>query len=83
MADIKASINSSRNSIQGRLNPQHKIQVTQYQIDTNDLKLSDIGGLDIGSATDGALLVYNGDTEIFEAKTEIDNTNTVLNGGFY
>ena len=83
MADIKASINSSRNSIKGRLNPQNKIQVTQYQVDISNLKLSDLGGLDIGSATDGALLVYNGDSQNFEAKTEIDNTNTVLNGGFY
>ena len=83
MADIKASINSSRNSIQGRLNPQKKIQVTQYQVDISNLRLSDLGGLDIGSATDGALLVYNGDSQNFEAKTEIDNTNTVLNGGFF
>ena len=83
MADIKASINSSRHSIKGRLNPQNKLQVTQYQVDISNLKLSDLGGLDIGSATDGALLVYNGDSQNFEAKTEIDNTNTVLNGGFF
>jgi hypothetical protein len=83
MADIKASINSSRNSIHGRLNPQKKIQVTQYQVDINNIKLSDLGGLDIGSATDGALLVYNSTSGNFEAKTEIDNTNTVLNGGFF
>lgn len=72
MADIKA-----------RLNPQKRIQVTQYKVDISNIKLSDLGGLDIGSATDGALLVYNGDSQNFEAKTEIDNTNTVLNGGFF
>lgn len=83
MATIKASINSTRNSIQGQLNPQKRIQVTQYQVGVDNIELSSISGLDVGSASDGALLVYNGQSGNFEAKTEINNANTVLNGGFF
>lgn len=83
MATIKASINSTRNSIQGQLNPQKKIQVTRYQVDVDNIEFTEISGIDAGSASDGALLVYNGQTGNFEAKTEINNANTVLNGGFF
>ena len=70
-------------NIKARLNPQKKIQVTQYQVGVDNIELSSISGLDIGSASDGALLVYNGQSGNFEAKTEINNANTVLNGGFF
>ena len=83
MTRIKASVNSTRNSVQGLVNPQKKIQVTQYKVDLSNLSISDLGGIDTSAASDGALLVYNAQSENFEAKTIIDNTNTVLNGGFY
>ena len=70
-------------NIKARLNPQKKIQVTQYQVGVDNIELSSISGLDVGSASDGALLVYNGQSGNFEAKTEINNANTVLNGGFF
>jgi len=70
-------------TIKARLNPQKRIQVTQYQVGVDNIELSSISGLDVGSASDGALLVYNGQSGNFEAKTEINNANTVLNGGFF
>ena len=83
MTRIRASVNSARNSVQGLVNPQKKIQVTQYKVDAENILFSDINGVDVDSASDGALLVYNSQSGNFEAKTIIDNANTVLNGGFY
>jgi hypothetical protein len=40
-----------------------------------------LGDVDLTNLSDGALLVYNGSTENFDAKTNINNTNTDLNGG--
>ena len=69
--------------IRASVNPQKRIQVTQYKVDLNNLSISDLGGIDASAASDGALLVYNSQSGNFEAKTIIDNANTVLNGGFY
>ncbi len=40
-----------------------------------------IGSVDVTNLSDGAMLVYNAETENFEATVNIDNANTNFNGG--
>lgn len=51
------------------------------RVASGDIQLGSLQGIDITGVTDGSMLVYNGATENFEAKTEITNTNTTFNGG--
>lgn len=43
--------------------------------------INNLAGVDTSGATDGALLVYNGSSENFEATKNLDNENTNINGG--
>ena len=43
--------------------------------------VNNLGGVNLTGVTDGSLLVYNGTTSEFEAKVDLDNTNTNVNGG--
>jgi len=72
MANIKATIN-----------PQKKIQVTQYRVNAQTLKLGDLVDVDASGSTDGGLLVYNDTTATFEVTPELDNNNTKINGGHF
>ena len=72
MANIKATIN-----------PQKKIQVTQYRVNAQSLRLGDLFDVDTSGSSDGGLLVYNGSTATFEVTPELDNENTKINGGHF
>lgn len=43
--------------------------------------ITNLGGVDLTGVTDGSVLVYNGTLSKFEAKVELVNTNTNINGG--
>ena len=51
------------------------------RIKASDFDFGSIRGIDITGVTDGGMLVYNDNTQNFEAKIEISNTNTTFNGG--
>jgi hypothetical protein len=53
------------------------------RVNNPPLNLGAIAGVDLTDVSDGALLVYNGTTNNFESKTNIDNPNTDLNGGTF
>lgn len=72
MAKIKATIN-----------PQKKIQVTNYTVNAQNIRFGDLFDVDTSNSTDGGLLVYNGETSTFEVTPELNNTNTKINGGHY
>lgn len=72
MADIKATIN-----------PQKKIQVTNYNTPAQNIRLGDLFDVDASNSTDGGLLVYNEETSGFKVTPELDNNNTKINGGHY
>lgn len=72
MANIKATIN-----------PQKNIQVTQYRVNAQSIRLGDLFDVDTSGTSDGGLLVYNDSTEKFEVTPELDNNNTKINGGHF
>lgn len=46
-------------------------------------QLSGLSDVDVSSASDGAVLQYNGTTNKFEATNSLNNSNlTILGGGF-
>jgi hypothetical protein len=83
MANITAKVTPQGNTLKSRVNPQQKLQVTEYRVDTSNLRLGDLFDVNTSGATDGAVLVYSGNTVSFEATTEIKNPNTQVNGGHY
>lgn len=70
-------------NIKATLNPQKKIQVTQYRVNTSTLRLGDLFDVNTNGASDGGLLVYNNDNSVFEVTSDLTNTNTKINGGHY
>lgn len=70
-------------NIKAKITPQQNFQVTEYKINTSNLRLGDLFDVDASSASDGSVLVFNGNTVNFEATTEIKNENTQVNGGHY
>lgn len=69
-------------NIKARLNPKKSITVAEYRLN-NNTRLSDLLDVDTSNVSDGGLLLYNADSQKFEATTEIDNNNTNINGGHY
>lgn len=70
-------------NIKATLTPQKKISVTQYKIDAQSITLGSLLDVNTTGATDGSVLVFNGNTVSFEATTEIKNKNTQVNGGHF
>lgn len=68
-------------SIQARVTPQDRVLVTNYRINASDLRIGEIFDVDDSSVTDGALLVYRANTENWVATVNLDNINTIINGG--
>lgn len=55
--------------------------VTNYQLNAATLRLGDLFDVDISSNSDGAVILYNSTSAKWEATTEMDNINTIINGG--
>lgn len=53
------------------------------RVNNPPINLGAIAGVDLTGVSDGALLVYSATSNNFEAKTNIDNPNTDLNGGTF
>jgi|DEB0MinimDraft_6_1074348.scaffolds.fasta_scaffold00183_20 hypothetical protein len=51
------------------------------RVTSGAFSINNLGGVNLTGVTDGSMLVYNGTTSEFEAKVELDNTNTNINGG--
>jgi hypothetical protein len=69
------------NKIKAKVTPQNKVLVTNYQVNASTIKLGDMFNVDASGEEDGAVLLYNGTRAQWEATTQMDNINTVINGG--
>ncbi len=68
-------------NIKAKLTPQQNFLVTNYQINAATIRLGDLFDVDGSGQTDGAMIIYNGTSTKWEASTELDNINTIINGG--
>ena len=83
MTNIKARVTQQGNTLKSVVTPQQNIQVTEYTVSSSNLRLADLTDVDLSAASDGAVLIYNGNTVSFEATTTLENNNTQVNGGHY
>jgi hypothetical protein len=70
-------------NIKAKITPQNRVLVTNYALNASTLRLGDVFDVDTSGASDGAFLVYNGDSEAWVATENLDNQNTIINGGSY
>lgn len=80
---IKGRVTPQGNRVKGQVNSQQKITVSEYRVNVDRILLGDLFNVDTTNASDGAVLVFNGNTANFEATTRIENPNTQVNGGHY
>ena len=78
---IKAVVTQNGDLIKAKATPQKNLLVTNYRLNVSDISFGDLQDVNTDAATDGSLLTYNGNTSQWEAKTEINNNNTIINGG--
>lgn len=84
MSNIKAKITPQSDLlVKAKLTPQNKLLVTNYQINTSNIKMDDLLDVDTSQQEDGAVLLYNGGTERWVATRRMENENTIINGGHY
>ena len=69
------------NNIKAKVTPQNKLLVTNYQINASTIRVGDLFNVDSSGEEDGAVLLYNGTTNKWEATRFMDNINTTINGG--
>ena len=70
-------------AINAKVTPQKNLLVTKFSLNAGLVNIGDISDIDVSSVSDGSVLIYNGNTSIWEAKVEVKNNNTIINGGFY
>lgn len=95
---INANVKSGANSraeilpeggtgIKSRLSTNNEFLVKNYSVINNATPivntLSDLFDLDVSDATEGAVLLYDADRKVWEATTFLNNTKTIINGGFF
>jgi|TARA_B110000503_G_C7147540_1_gene413657 hypothetical protein len=68
-------------NIKARITPNQNLLVTNYQINAATIRLGDLFDVDGSGTTDGAVILYNGTTSKWVATTQMDNINTIINGG--
>ena len=68
-------------NIKAKLTPTQNLMVPNYQLNAATLRLGDLFDVDISSNSDGAVILYNSTSAKWEATTEMDNINTIINGG--
>ena len=68
-------------NIKARITPNQNLLVTNYQINAATIRLGDLFDVDASGTTDGAVILYNGTTSKWVATTQMDNINTIINGG--
>ena len=73
----------AQNQIKARVTPQNNLLVTNYQTNASNIKIGDLFNVDTPGQEDGAVLLFNGNTDKWEATATMDNINTTINGGDY
>ncbi len=68
-------------NIKAKLTPNQNLMVTNYQINAATIKLGDLFDLDTNNQADGSVILYNGTTSKWVATNQMDNVNTIINGG--
>ena len=80
---ISAKVTNNVNNIQAKVTPQDKLLVTNYMVNSSNLRLDDLFNVSASNPQDGSLLVYNGTASIWEATVRLDQQKQIIGGGNY
>tara|TARA_Y100000389_G_scaffold199082_1_gene236796 strand:+ start:7090 stop:7341 length:252 start_codon:yes stop_codon:yes gene_type:complete len=83
MSDIRGKISTTSGPIKTRLTSQQELQVSKFTVSTQTQTLTGLSDVNTTNLSDGAMLIYNGTTEVFEARPDVDNPNTKIIGGSF
>lgn len=72
-------------TIKAKITPQNRLLVTNYSVGgtAGSIKVTDLFDVDNTGLANGALLIYNEPAQKWETKIDLDNENTVLEGGTF
>jgi len=71
MANLKATVRGNPNKI------------VAQTLKIGNVALADLTDVDSSGQTDGAVIQYNGTTNKFQMKTNLDGQNLIITGGTY
>lgn len=78
---IKAKVTPNKNILVSKVGSTDNLRVTRAGIDPSKIRLTDLFDVEARNALDGSVIIYNEDLETWQAKDEMDNQNTKINGG--
>ncbi len=81
MATMKAKIQQS-GKMKGRAAGQQEIIAKSASL-SGGLNRGDLADVSVVGQTDGVMMIYNGNSGMYEVKTEIQNENLNIIGGTY
>jgi len=72
-------------NIKATLTPQNRLLVTNYAVGetAGSIRVGDLFDVNVSGLGDGAILIYNASNQRWEASIDLDNENTVLEGGTF
>lgn len=73
----------SNNNIKAKVNPQKRLLVKEFNVNASNTRLEDLFDVEAVEKADGAVLLYNANTDLWEITNLMDNQNTKINGGHY
>lgn len=81
MTTIRAKVTQGGTLTKAVLTPTQEVLVTKVGIASGQIRLEDLFNIDAESPSDGSILVYNSSSQLWQAKQDLDNQNTKINGG--
>lgn len=82
MTNIRAKVTpTSGTALKAKVTPNNDFLVTNYAVNTANIRIRDIFDVDPAELTDGSVLLYDGVREVWETTPLMNNQNTIINGG--
>jgi len=79
---IKGSVRQ-QNNIKTTVHGKKEIVAQTVALNSQTLSLGDLADVNTANKSDGAMLMYNGTTNQYENKQELENENLVIGGGVF
>ena len=72
-----------QNNIKTTVHGKKEIVASTVALNSQTLSLGDLADVNTANKSDGAMLMYNGTTNQYENKQELENENLVIGGGVF
>ena len=82
MANVRAKIRQT-NTLKGKANKNNEIVAQTVALNQQTLSLGDLADVNTANKSDGAMLMFNGTTNQYENKQELENENLIIGGGAF